>query len=82
MNYKRLFIENSIIFIYWEHTIISEEYLYRYIDYIHYNSFKHYSIAPKDWLYSSFNKFVKLGYYEKDWLNFSDKYNISKLDYE
>ena len=32
--------------------------------------------------YSSFNKFVEDGYYEKDWCNFKDKYNINELDYE
>ena len=44
---------------YWEHTIMSEEDLYRHIDYIHYNSMKHYNIAPRDWSFSSFNRFVK-----------------------
>lgn len=36
---------------YWEHTITNEEDLYKHIDYIHYNSVKHYNIAPKDWEY-------------------------------
>ena len=56
--------------------------LNKHIDYIHYNPMKHYNIAPKDWQYSSFNKFVEDGYYEKDWCNFEDKYDINKLDYE
>ena len=43
---------------------------------------KHYNITPKDWKYSSFNKFVQNGYYEQDWCNFEDKYNIKELDYE
>jgi len=67
---------------YWEHTITEEEDLYRHIDYIHYNSVKHYGIAPKDWKFSSFNKFVKIGVYEKDWCNFQDKYNINGLNLE
>ncbi len=67
---------------YWEHTIITEEDLYRHIDYIHYNSVKHYGIAPKDWKFSSFNKFVKNGIYEKDWCNIDDKYHIKSLDLE
>ena len=67
---------------YWEHTIINEEDLFKHIDYIHYNPFKHYNIAPKDWGYSSFSKFVKNGYYENEWLNLNDKYNIDDLDYE
>ena len=67
---------------YYEHTIMSEEDLSKHIDYIHYNPTKHYNIAPKDWKYSSFNKFVKNGYYEQDWCNFGDKHNINKLNYE
>ena len=67
---------------YFEHTIINEEDLNKHIDYIHYNPMKHYNIAPKDWQYSSFNKFVEDGYYENDWCNFEDKFDINKLDYE
>ena len=67
---------------YFEHTIINEEDLNKHIDYIHYNPMKHYNIAPKDCQYSSFNKFVEDGYYEKDWCNFENKYDINKLDYE
>lgn len=67
---------------FWEHTIRNEEDLYRHLDYIHYNPVKHCQIAPKDWKYSTFINFVKNGYYEIDWCNFEDKYNISNLDYE
>jgi len=35
-----------------------------------------------DYKYSSFNKYVKYGYYDKDWCNFSDKNNITDLDFE
>lgn len=67
---------------YWEHSIINEYDLYRHIDYIHYNSMKHYNIAPKDWKFSSFQKFVKNGYYDEDWCNFNDKYDIINMDIE
>jgi len=67
---------------YWEHSIISEEDLYKHIDYIHYNSFKHYAIAPKEWQYSTFMKFVKNDYYELNWCNFENKYKIDELNYE
>lgn len=67
---------------YWEHTIINEEDLYKHIDYIHYNSMKHYNIAPKDWEYSSFKNFVNNGYYDIDWCNFGDKYNICSMNLE
>lgn len=53
---------------YWEHTIRDEEDLYNHLDYIHYNPIKHgYVKSTKDWEYSSFNKFVKMKYYEMDW---------------
>ena len=67
---------------YYDHLIRNDEDLYKHLDYIHYNPMKHYNIAPKDWPYSSFNKFVKLGNYDLDWCNFNDKYQIAKLDYE
>ena len=67
---------------FWEHTIINEEDLYKHIDYIHYNSVKHYNISPKDWKYSSFNKFVKNKYYDESWCNFDDKYNIKNMNIE
>ena len=40
----------------------------KHIDYIHYNSYKHFGIIPKDWEFSTFSKFVKDGYYEQNWL--------------
>lgn len=42
---------------------------------------KHYHISPKDWKYSSFEKFVNLGFYD-DWCNFGDKNLICELDLE
>lgn len=53
---------------FYEHTISNEEDLNRHIDYIHYNSYKHYNILPKDWEHSSFDKFVQNGFYEKNWI--------------
>ena len=67
---------------FWEHTIRNENDLYKHLDYIHYNSVKHYGIVPRDWNYSSFNKFVKMRYYEKDWCNLEDKYKINEMDCE
>lgn len=67
---------------FWEHTIRDEVDLYRHIDYIHYNSMKHYGITPKNWEYSTYKNFVKNGYYDIDWCNFDDKYNISELNFE
>lgn len=67
---------------YYDHIIRNEEDLQKHIDYIHYNSVKHYNIMPKDWNFSSFKKFVKNGYYDIDWCNFEDKNNINGMDYE
>ncbi len=67
---------------YWEHTITDEEDFCKHLDYIHYNSMKHYQLAPQKWKYSSFQKFVKMGYYEKDWCNFDDKHDILSMNYE
>lgn len=67
---------------YYDHIIRDEEDLYRHIDYIHYNSVKHYGVAPKNWNYSSFKLFVKNNMYDIDWCNFEDKYKIKLLNYE
>jgi len=66
---------------YWEHTIQDENDLYRHLDYIHFNPIKHgYVNCAKDWEYSSFSKFVKMGYYEQNWCNFEDNYSILNMD--
>ncbi len=66
---------------YWEHTIRDEEDLHRHIDYIHYNPVKHgYESSVKNWKYSTFNKFVQDGFYEADWCNFGDKYNLKDMN--
>jgi putative transposase len=53
---------------YWEHTIRDEKDYERHFDYIHYNPIKHGLVSkPSDWLYSSFHKYLKLGYYDQDW---------------
>ena len=67
---------------YYEHNIRDEKDLNKHIDYIHYNSMKHYNITPKDWEYSTFKEFVKNGYYEQDWCNFEDRNNINNMDFE
>lgn len=56
-----------------DHIIRDENDFKNHFDYIHYNSVKHYGISPKDWEYSSFNKFVKLNVYDNDWCDFKNK---------
>lgn len=67
---------------YYDHIIRNEKDLYKHIDYVHYNCFKHYNIAPKDWKYSSFHKYVKEKYYDINWCNLNDLNEITKLNYE
>ena len=60
----------------------SMEHQNKHIDYIHYNPMKHYGIAPKDWEFSSFHKYVKNNMYEENWCNFEDKNKIMNMKFE
>ena len=53
---------------FWEHCIRNEKDLTLHLNYIHYNPVKHgYVQSTKNWQYSSFLKYVKLGYYPLNW---------------
>ena len=53
---------------YWEHTLRDEADFERHVDYIHYNPVKHRHVGQvRDWRYSSFHRFVKLGIYPSNW---------------
>ena len=53
---------------YWEHMIRDELDFIKHVEYIHYNPVRHGFVkAPKDWEYSSFHRYVKLGKYPLDW---------------
>ena len=67
---------------FYDHIIRDEQDFNKHIDYIHYNPMKHLCVAPKDWEFSSFKKFVDNGFYENDWCNFGDKNNIEKMNLE
>jgi putative transposase len=42
----------------------------RCIEYIHFNPAKHgYVDNPEKWKYSSFNRYVEMGVYEKSWID-------------
>ena len=43
---------------------------------------KHLNIAPKDWGFSSFKKYVKQGFYQEDWCNSDNKNDILDMDLE
>lgn len=68
---------------YYDHIIRNEKDLEKHIDYIHYNPIKHGFVTKAiDYPYSSFEKFVSQGYYDKDWCNFEDKNKITNMDCE
>lgn len=53
---------------FYEHTIRDERDLNMHIDYIHYNPVKHGLVdRVRDWEWSSFDRFVKDGFYPLDW---------------
>jgi putative transposase len=48
--------------------IRDEEDMRRHVDYIHYNPVKHGLVKRvADWEWSSFHRYVRMGYYEADW---------------
>jgi len=53
---------------FWEHDIRDETDFNRHMDYLHYNPVKHRLVnALGDWPWSSFHRYVRLGYYPADW---------------
>ncbi|HVU90550.1 MAG TPA: transposase, partial [Pirellulales bacterium] len=53
---------------FWEHAVRDEEDFARLLDYIHFNPVKHGLVrSPKDWQYSSFHRWVRLGVYGQEW---------------
>lgn len=53
---------------YWEHLIRDQEDFNRHLDYIHINPVKHGLVmAPRDWPYSTFLRWVKQGRYSLSW---------------
>ncbi|SEH04879.1 REP-associated tyrosine transposase [Candidatus Venteria ishoeyi] len=53
---------------YWEHTIRNNEDWERHFNYIHYNPVKHGWVKQAiDWPYSSFHRYVRLGWLTADW---------------
>ncbi|WP_071517515.1 transposase [Geitlerinema sp. PCC 9228] len=72
---------------FWEHTIRNETELNQCLDYIHYNPVKHgYVSYPHQWKHSSFHRWVKLGYYSRDWGcpvsgNTSQKFDFKTIEY-
>jgi putative transposase len=54
---------------YWEHQIRDDRDFEKHCDYIHWNPVKHGLAAnPGDWPYSSFHRFLRLGFYPPNWV--------------
>ena len=68
---------------FYEHTIRNQEELNSLLDYIHYNPVKYgYVNSVKEWLFSSFHRFVKQGFYDINWGNGDNIKHIEKFAYE
>jgi len=53
---------------FWEHTIRDEADFENHANYIHYNPLKHgYVEQVRDWPWSSFHRYVKLGWIDPEW---------------
>ena len=53
---------------FWEHTVRDEHDLETHVHYIHYNPVKHGLVSRvSDWPWSSFHRFVRLGWASSDW---------------
>ncbi len=53
---------------YWEHLIRDESDFNHHLNYLHYNPVKHGLVTnPKDWPWSTFQRYVKLNWYESEW---------------
>jgi putative transposase len=53
---------------FWEHTIRDARDFAMHLDYIHVNPVKHRLVEwPRDWEWSSFHRYMKAGWYDRDW---------------
>jgi putative transposase len=67
---------------FWDHVIRDELDFERHLDYIHFNPVKHgYAKGPRDWPFSSFQRWVDFGVYEANWgCTESDSLKFDDLD--
>ena len=62
---------------FWEHLIRDEKDFHAHIDYIHWNPVKHgLTKQAADWQYSSFQRFVKAGFYPENWGSLNHDFEI------
>jgi len=64
---------------YYEHTIRGQKDFLLHCNYIHYNPVKHGHVeAAIQWEYGSFAKYVKLGWYDAKWGDFSNDVSLGE----
>ena len=64
---------------YYEHTIRDQRDFQMHLDYIHYNPVKHGWIQrAAEWEYGSFRKYVAMGWYDKEWCDFSNETTLGE----
>jgi len=69
----------QVWFNYWDRCLSNDEDFNAHCDYIHYNPVKHRLVQhPEDYPYSSYEIFLKRGYYEIGW-GYAEPKNIEKL---
>ena len=67
---------------FWEHIIVDDFDFERHFDYIHYNPVKHGLVNNvEDWKWSSFNRYVELGWYPRRWEHEEDGKNMVGTEY-
>ena len=67
---------------FYDHLIRDDDDFRRHLDYIHYNPVKHGFVAiPCEWPQSSFQRFVAIGWYDKDWGNVVPP-DVTDMDHE
>jgi putative transposase len=72
LNYKKGRGENGRVTLwqkgFWDHVIRDERDFLNHLDYIHYNPVKHgYVSKPEDYPHSSYQEYVRRGWYEPSW---------------
>lgn len=68
---------------FWDHVIRDEDDFIRHLDYIHWNPVKHgYVNDPIEWHWSTFSKWLDMGYYDKPWGKGKIPSNIEKMEFE
>jgi putative transposase len=86
INYKKIYKITHEVNLwqkrFWDHIIRNENDFKKHMDYIHYNPVKHgITLKPEEYKYTSFNKWVENGFYEKGW-GHSEPFDLTDIEFE